>query len=122
MPSSDDEFSAFDFSEFTEDDLKQIDAGLVPPNPKSSPKIIVELEASPERPKGSPKSVTSSNQPTEKSPYQQHRRHGVLSVTDLASLAWFVCSYLKRKYILELIVEGVKSNLTMAYVRDGLDR
>jgi exonuclease V len=99
MPSSDDEFSAFDFSEFTEDDLKQIDAGLVPPNPKSSPKIVVELETSPERPEGTPKSVTSSKQPTEKSPYQQHRHRGVLSVTDLASLAWFVCSYLKRRYI-----------------------
>ena len=89
MSGSDDEFSAFNFSEFTEEDFKQIDAGLEPPN--GNPEIVVELEAPPQQPDHTPKSV-SRNQPTKKSPYQQYRRGGVLSVTDLASLAWFVLS------------------------------
>jgi exonuclease V len=97
MSGSDDEFSAFDFSEFTEDDLKQIDAGLDLQKHKGSPKVMVELEIPPEWPEGTPRTVTSSNQPTDNSPYKRYRRNGVLSVTDLASLAWLVCHFLKRK-------------------------
>lgn len=92
MSGSDDEFSSFDFSEFTENDFKQIDAGLIPHNPKGGPDIIVAVEPSPEPPEGTSESVISSKQP---SPYQRFRRGGFLSVTDLASLAWFVCIYLK---------------------------
>jgi len=97
MSSSDDEFSAFDLSEFTEDDFKLIDAGLVPPRPEGSPKIMVELEIHPEQLENAPKSVTCIKQPTEISPYRQHRRGGVLSVTDLASLAWFVTIFISRE-------------------------
>lgn len=96
MSSSDDEFSAFNFSEFTEEDFKQIDAGLQPPNPNGSPDIVVELEAPPKKPEDTPKSGNRNKQLTEKSPYQQYRRGGVLSVTDLASLAWFVYLHLKE--------------------------
>ncbi|KAF8226303.1 hypothetical protein L208DRAFT_1302667 [Tricholoma matsutake] len=85
MSGSDDEFSSFDFSEFTKNDFKQIDAGLIPHNPKGGPDIIVAVEPSPEPPEGTSESVISSKQP---SPYQRFRRGGFLSVTDLASLAW----------------------------------
>jgi hypothetical protein len=96
MPRSEDEFSAFDLSEFTEDDFKQIDASLDIPKLKGSPKVMVELETPQGPPEGTPTYVTGSTQPTEDSPYQHYRRNGVLSVTDLASLAWFVCVFLKK--------------------------
>lgn len=98
MAGSDDEFSTFDFSEFTEDDFKQIDADLAP---NGSPDIVVEVEAPRGRPESVPKHVSNDKQPTETSPYRQHRRGGVLSVSDLASLAWFVC--FRISYALELI-------------------
>jgi hypothetical protein len=96
MSGSDDEYSAFDFSEFSEDDLKRIDAELAPPNPKGSPKITVELEKPSEQQGNTPRTITSSNLSTEKSPYRQYRRGGILSVTDLASLAWLVAAFVPK--------------------------
>jgi hypothetical protein len=102
MPSSDDEYSAFDFSEFNEDDFRQIDAGLVPPSPRGNPKITVELEKLPEQPGNAPpKSLPSNNLSTEKSPYRRYRRGGVLSVSDLTSLAWLVTAFVIKEHTCE---------------------
>ncbi|GLB35723.1 putative exonuclease V - a 5' deoxyribonuclease [Lyophyllum shimeji] len=92
---SDDEYAAYDFSEFTEHDLKQIDDGLARMAP-GGPKITIELEPS-SLGVGSQRNdvSTSAEKRSERggtdpvlSPLQKYRRAGVLSVTDLASLAW----------------------------------
>ncbi|KAF8079072.1 exonuclease V a 5' deoxyribonuclease-domain-containing protein [Lyophyllum atratum] len=93
---SDDEYAAFDFSEFTEDDLQQIDADLIH-KAKAGPKITIELESSTLEDNALSQSAdasTSAGKTRERatdsvlSPLQQYRRGGVLTVTDLASLAW----------------------------------
>ncbi|KAF5385244.1 hypothetical protein D9615_001136 [Tricholomella constricta] len=99
---SDDEYAAFDFSEFTAEDLQQIDADIAR-KAQGGPQITIELEPEPEP---SAVDITVSQPPelavasSSKAAGKQratadavpspleHFRYGVLSVTDLASLAW----------------------------------
>lgn len=77
-----DEFAAYDFSEFTQDDLQQIDAEI---SRNHSPKLTIAYETpSLETLKGS----HQKKQPIRKSPLHLYRPRGTLSVTDLASPSW----------------------------------
>lgn len=68
-----DEYNIFDFSEFTEDDFKQIDAEVTKKLLGKS-QLVVEIE--------SPKCQSNP------SPAQKYRPSGIFSVTDLSSLSW----------------------------------
>lgn len=78
----DDEFAAYDFSEFTEEDFARIDADIA--KKEHLAKVVIAYET-----------VSSSYQPCsgEKSrirpsPLEAFRRCSTLSVTDLASPCW----------------------------------
>jgi hypothetical protein len=87
---SDDEYEAFDFSEFTADDFKAIDAQIVKQS-ESGPQVSIEVEpahetSTPELPTKPLKDWSTNN------PLTQFRKTGVLSVTDLTALAWYGCT------------------------------
>lgn len=96
---SDDEFSKYDFAEFTEDDLSRFD-GLaasssiaVDPILKSSlPAVAIGVKQ-----ENVSASANTPQQPEERghaqtaaSPFKRFRRNGIISVTDLVSPAWYV--------------------------------
>jgi hypothetical protein len=87
MSDTSDEYSAFDFSEFTEDDLKRIDADVEGKALSGGPSLLIELEPPPAT-KKSPTNVTGGR--SELTPYREFRPGGVFSVTDLAAPAWYV--------------------------------
>lgn len=93
MSDTSDEYAAFDFSEFTEEDLKQVDANLAY-NYNGGPALPIEIEPSVESSTNIPSATADVNQKSDTSfsPLQEYRRNGILSVTDLASLAWYVVS------------------------------
>ncbi|KXN88879.1 putative exonuclease V, mitochondrial, partial [Leucoagaricus sp. SymC.cos] len=77
-----DEFAAFDFSEFTEEDFARIDADIAQ---KHLPKVTIDYETF----KGQNSShQTSKRNRTRDSPLEAFRPYGTLSVTDLASPSW----------------------------------
>ncbi|KAG6899576.1 hypothetical protein C0993_009047 [Termitomyces sp. T159_Od127] len=96
-PTSDDEFSAYNFSEFTEEDLQRIDADVARIS-QGGPQITIQVEA----PQAGGSTIMSHTLDVSKSrgngkqranldslsPMVRYRQHGVLSVMDLASLAW----------------------------------
>ncbi|KAG6889146.1 hypothetical protein C0992_006295 [Termitomyces sp. T32_za158] len=94
---SDDEFAAYNFSEFTEEDLHRVDADVTRIY-QGGPQIIIQIEApqaggstamshapytSESRSKGKQRADLDPL-----SPMAKYRKHGLLSVMDLASLAW----------------------------------
>ncbi|KAG5635655.1 hypothetical protein H0H81_010510 [Sphagnurus paluster] len=90
---SDDEYARFDFSEFTEDELREIDTDIARKT-SGGPQITIELQGEPFVPSSTPTSNTAGLLPhaldgfkATPSPFEEYR-YGVLSVTDLASLAW----------------------------------
>ncbi|KAG6911340.1 hypothetical protein DXG01_001011 [Tephrocybe rancida] len=97
--SSDDEYATFNFDDYTEDDFKRADADVVAC--LGQPQITIQVEsagtATPES--ESPGSTAPRAKGKQRadlnalSPLARHRRNGVLSVTDLASLAWCEVQY-----------------------------
>ncbi|RDB28371.1 Exonuclease V [Hypsizygus marmoreus] len=86
MSDNSDDYAAFDFSEFTEDDFKQIDADLA--QERGGPSVTIEVEQ-PDRSEVPAIATRYEKQrQSELSPLERFRPHGVLFVTDLASLAW----------------------------------
>ncbi|KAG6874411.1 hypothetical protein C0995_015147 [Termitomyces sp. Mi166 len=98
--SSGDEFSAYNFSEFTEEDLQRVDADVARIS-QGSPQITIQVEAPLAGGNTSGTIMSQTPQTSESrrkgkqradlnplSPMARHRRHGTLSVTDLASLTW----------------------------------
>ncbi|KNZ76384.1 Defects in morphology protein 1 like protein [Termitomyces sp. J132] len=96
LSSSDDEFSAYNFSEFTEEDLRRVDADMA--RMYGGPQITIEIEI-PQASSGTimsrtPHASGSHSKGKQRadlgplSPMAKYRKRGVLSVTDLASLAW----------------------------------
>lgn len=91
--SDSDEFSSYDFSEFTCEDLAKIDRDLDAIDSKAGPSILIDIETS---------SLTTPARLTEDpevrkaelSPYERFRRSHVLSVSDLVAPAWCVLSVL----------------------------
>ncbi|KAG5715711.1 Defects in morphology protein 1 like protein [Termitomyces sp. T112] len=98
LSSSDDEFSAYNFSEFTEEDLRRVDADMA--RMYGGPQITIQIET----PQASSDTIICMSQTPHASgshskgkqradvdplsPMAKYRKRGVLSVTDLASLAW----------------------------------
>lgn len=98
MSDASDEYSAFDFSEFTEEDFRQIDADINDQvnnvNGRGGPSLTIELELESLPPITETGRVLSppngKQQQTELTPYQEFRPGGVFSVTDLAAPTWWV--------------------------------
>lgn len=78
----DDEFAAYDFSEFTEEDFARIDADIAKKEHLAKVTIAYETASSSYQPCSGEKSRIRP------SPLEAFRRCGTLSVTDLASPCW----------------------------------
>ena len=102
MTSSGDEFDAYNFQEFTADDLASLDSilarGDITPNANmAGPAVTIEVEQPANHPivNGSltraPSSATGLFPRRDRSsPFQQYRWKKVISVSDLVSPAWYV--------------------------------
>ena len=79
---NDNEFAAYDFSEFTEEDFARIDADIAR---KECLAIAYETASGQSR-----QGQSSSNEQSRvgPSPLETFRQYGTLSVTDLASPSW----------------------------------
>ncbi|KAF9451416.1 hypothetical protein P691DRAFT_699478 [Macrolepiota fuliginosa MF-IS2] len=80
-----DEFAAYDFSEFTGEELAQIDAEIAR---KYLPNVPIAYETPNAESSSSVQTSSSKRQRVRDSPLDLFRSHGVLSVTDLVSPAW----------------------------------
>lgn len=82
LEADDDEFAAYDFSEFTEEDFAHIDAEIA--KKEHLAKVTIAYEAA-----SRPSQSSSNEQSRAKlSPLEAFRQYGTLSVTDLASPFW----------------------------------
>lgn len=81
----DDEFAAYDFSEFTEEDFVRIDGDIAKKEHLAKVTIAYETASGQSR-----LGQFSSNQQSRAgpSPLEAFRQYGTLSVTDLASPSW----------------------------------
>lgn len=138
MNTSEDEYDAYTFDEFTEQDFADIDSSILvrgsagPSNQSTGgPKIIIEVEqpadnlptkelstrvsTSSLRELSSPK----KNAKPQASPFQRHRSwNGILSVSDLVSPAWYE-TLLSEDAHSESLNQGVSSNLTMDFAKSA---
>jgi hypothetical protein len=128
---SDDEFSKYDFAEFTEADFARFD-GLaasssiaVDPNLNTSlPAIAIEVEQPLGRsssPANSPKQSKDGREGVSKSPFRRFRRNGIFSVMDLVSPAWYVTVFFPSTHgnSWTCYVSGARCSLIMGYAREG---
>jgi len=118
MVDSPDEYAAFDFSEFTEEDFAQIDVQLAR-KLADQPRLPIELEQSSLAPDTHQRKRES---PFQMTPFQQYRRYGSLFVTDLASLAWYVACFVKEPMKLSTAMAGANYNSTTDSARRGSGR
>jgi len=81
----DDEFAAYNFSEFTEEDFARIDADIARKERLAKVTIAYETASGQSR-----QGQSSSNERSRvgPSPLEEFRQYGTLSVTDLASPSW----------------------------------
>jgi hypothetical protein len=88
---SDDEYDQCSFPQFTEAEFSAIDAlrDHATVHPLAGPAVTVEVEEA-----STPLVLLSGVVAQEQSPFEQYRRNGVLSVTDLVSPAWYVSTWL----------------------------
>lgn len=105
----DDEFNAYDLSEFSEEDFARIDAELERRNLENNdfnsqggPAVTIQVElpvidvvrevSSSNVAMSSSSAEHTTLKHAERSPYQRFRRNNTLSVTDLVSPAWYELS------------------------------
>lgn len=85
-----DEFAAYDFSEFTQEDFAQIDADVVR---NQLPKMTIAYEVPRPPPQDSRVELEDKSRD---SPLDLFRPYGSLSVTDLVSLSWYLIVFVSH--------------------------